>query len=163
MSALRLEPVTKADLDAVHALNEAALPAVGKVPPSAFERFRAIAEAFLVARRDGTLCGFCILLAPGTDYASPNYRWFAARYPDFLYVDRIVVAEEARGTGIGRAFYEDAWRRCLARGAPLTCEVNLRPPNPESMAFHARMGFRGVGTQDTEGGAKSVCMLVREE
>ena len=27
------------------------------------------------------------------------------------------------------------------------CEVNLAPPNPESLKFHARIGFREVGRQ----------------
>jgi hypothetical protein len=30
-------------------------------------------------------------------YDSPNFLWFGARYPRFVYVDRIVVAASARG------------------------------------------------------------------
>lgn len=33
------------------------------------------------------------------DYASPNFQRFRARYPRFVYVDRIVVAQSARGRG----------------------------------------------------------------
>ena len=43
----------------------------------------------------------------------------------------------------------------------MTCEVNLRPPNPGSMAFHRAMGFDEVGTQNTEGGSKTVSLLVK--
>ena len=41
----------------------------------------------------------------------------------------------------------------------LTCEVNLRPPNEGSIAYHERHGFKRVGTQETEGGSKEVAMM----
>src|SRR4051812_2035101 len=41
------------------------------------------------------------------DYASPNFQWFRARYPRFVYVDRIVVAPSARGRGYARLLYRD--------------------------------------------------------
>ena len=44
----------------------------------------------------------------------------------------------------------------------ITCEVNTRPANPDSMAFHERLGFREVGRQQTEGGAKEVALLAWE-
>jgi len=45
-------------------------------------------------------------------------------------------------------------------GAPiLTCEVNEVPPNLESMGVHERLGFRPLGRQRTEGGAKRVVLL----
>ena len=28
----------------------------------------------------------------------------------------------------------------------MTCEVNITPPNPNSMLFHKHMGFKKVGT-----------------
>jgi predicted GNAT superfamily acetyltransferase len=34
----------------------------------------------------------------------------------------------------------------------ICCEVNLRPHNPGSFAFHQRLGFAVVGEQDTEAG-----------
>jgi predicted GNAT superfamily acetyltransferase len=41
----------------------------------------------------------------------------------------------------------------------VTCEVNLDPPNPRSLAFHERLGFREVGRQATKGGAFTVVLL----
>ena len=41
----------------------------------------------------------------------------------------------------------------------LFCEVNLRPRNERSLAFHAAIGFREVGRQDTDGGNKHVSLL----
>lgn len=46
------------------------------------------------------------------------------------------------------------------RRAPiLTSEVNEDPPNPDSMQFHKKLGFRELGKQKTEGGKKSVVIL----
>jgi predicted GNAT superfamily acetyltransferase len=41
----------------------------------------------------------------------------------------------------------------------LFCEVNVRPRNDASLAFHEAIGFREVGQQDTDGGAKRVSLL----
>ena len=40
----------------------------------------------------------------------------------------------------------------------LFCEVNVRPRNDVSLDFHASLGFREVGQQDTDGG-KRVSLL----
>lgn len=164
VAAPRLASVSLADIDAVLALNQSALPAVSEVEAAFFEGMIPASVQFLAAHLDDAgdgLAGFLLLLGPGTDYASLNYQWFSQRYDDFLYVDRIVVAARARRRGVGRAFYDAAWRLASGRGVPLTCEVNVVPPNPESMAFHQAFGFAEVGRQDTEGGAKTVSLLAR--
>jgi predicted GNAT superfamily acetyltransferase len=52
-----------------------------------------------MARRIGNIDAFLLALDQDADYDSPNFRWFSARYPRFVYVDRIVVASAARGRG----------------------------------------------------------------
>jgi predicted GNAT superfamily acetyltransferase len=44
----------------------------------------------------------------------------------------------------------------------MACEVNIRPPNDESMRFHTRLGFGEVGTQVTDNGSKEVALLLKE-
>ena len=106
--------------------------------------------------------GYLICFAPGADYASPNFRWFEARYPAFVYVDRIVVSSAARGKGVARALYEDLFAFAAEAVAPrIVCEVNSEPPNPGSDAFHARMNFVEVGAARLENG-KSVRYLSRD-
>jgi predicted GNAT superfamily acetyltransferase len=79
-------------------------------------------------------------------YESVNYRWFHARYPRFVYVDRVVVAAAARGRGYARTLYTELFRIAREAGHQIiTCEVNLVPPNPGSDAFHAALGFSEVG------------------
>src|SRR5690606_34433974 len=109
---------------------------------------------------DGEVGGFVLALPPGLDYASENYRWFSERSQDWLYVDRIVLAPRLRGRGIGPILYDAVLAAARAAGRRgVTCGVNLRPPNPGSLAFHRRLGFREVGRQETKGGENQVALL----
>jgi predicted GNAT superfamily acetyltransferase len=122
-----------------------------------FDYYAGVAEHFVVV---GDGAGFLILIGPGVaDYESPNYRWFSERYDDFLYVDRIVIDEANRGSGLGRMLYEFAVDRAMQR--PVLAEVNVRPRNDVSLAFHEAFGFAHVGAQQVEDGAKEVAMLCR--
>ncbi len=92
---------------------------------------------------------------------SPNFDWFAARHADFIYIDRIVVAAEAHGQGLGKALYERLFDEAKAAGYErIACEVNLDPPNPGSLAFHERLGFEAAGDARLENG-KTVRYFVR--
>ena len=120
-----------------------------------------VSQAFLT-RRIGDLDAFMMVLDQDARYDSPNFLWFRARYQRFLYVDRIVVASSARGRGCARTLYRDLFDHTLRTGHDrICCEVNLNPPNPESDAFHAALGFVAVGTADIHNGAKTVRYLSR--
>lgn len=160
---MRIRAVADGDLDALLALNNGAVPAVNALRRDDLARFATAVPHFKVAVLDGATAGMMIALGPGLDYDSPNYRWFERRYEAFLYVDRIVVGPAVRSPGVGAALYDDLAAAACARGVPLlACEVNLRPANDRSRHFHERLGFRGVGTQDTENGAKTVQLMVRD-
>ena len=45
----------------------------------------------------GVIAGFLLAVPEGADYGSPNYRWFAERYPKLLYIDRVVVSTSQQG------------------------------------------------------------------
>lgn len=118
-----------------------------------------IGQAFL-ARRIGTVDAFVLALDQDANYSSPNFQWFRARYSRFVYVDRIVVASSARGRGCARRLYRDLFEHAIQAGhAQVFCEVNIRPPNPVSDAFHAASGFVEVGTATVHGGSRTVRYL----
>jgi len=118
-----------------------------------------LAEAFY-ARRVGHVAAFLLALDESAEYDSPNYRWFQARYPRFVYVDRVVVAPAARGQGHAKRLYTDLIGRAASLGHDvIVCEVNTDPPNPASDAFHAALGFGRVGEARIHGGAKAVRYL----
>ena len=157
---LRLRDYDRADLDWALALNNGAVPAVNGHDAESFAALIGAADYARVALGgDGAGAGLLVVFGPGAAYRSPNYLWFDARYDDFLYVDRIVVDGAARGQGIGRALYGELFAYAGGRARRITCEVNLKPPNPGSLRFHERAGFRPVGEQSTDGGAKQVRLL----
>lgn len=118
-------------------------PGVAAMDAADYAEIAACAHAVRVATIDNSPAGFIILIRPGSSYPSLNYAWFEQTFDSHLYIDRIAVAPNGRGQGVGRALYRDAMEIARAAGeARLTAEINEQPPNPESMAFHRAMGFR---------------------
>ncbi|RZS59256.1 hypothetical protein EV141_0476 [Microcella putealis] len=155
-----LRTLVAADAAALAPLNDAAAPAVPVTPPDDIARLIEIAALPVGLERGGVLVGFVIALAPGADYASENYAFFSARETPSLYVDRIVIAESERGNRLGQALYAAVFAEAERLGLPeVTCEVNLDPPNPGSLAFHERLGFERLGSQATKGGSVTVALL----
>jgi predicted GNAT superfamily acetyltransferase len=165
---MRIRELTAADLPEALRLNNANVPAVSPSDEVGFARLIELSALALGAveeqqSADGaaeTLLGYVILMSPGTDYPSENYRWFEARGTNFLYVDRILVQDEAQNRGVGAALYAAVFAAAAAKGATeVTCEVNVDPPNPGSLRFHARLGFTEVGRQATKGDTIVVSLL----
>jgi predicted GNAT superfamily acetyltransferase len=154
-------PLTNADLPDALALNNAAVPHVNVLDLAALDRLRALSAVAVACRNaDGGLAGFMLALPPGLDHDSPNYRWGCANRSHLIYVDRIVVAPDARGLGIGRALYDPVIEAARREGhGRVLCEVNERPPNPGSLAFHKALGFREIGRADYGPGDKAVVFL----
>jgi uncharacterized protein len=158
-ATLPIEPVRPADEAAVLALNNDHAAELSWLEP---ERLSYLLGQAFYARRIGTLEAFLMTFDQDADYDSPNFLWFRARYPRFVYVDRVVVAPSARGRGHARRLYENLFAHAAeARHSLVTCEVNLDPPNPGSDAFHAALGFREVGDAVIHDGKKAVRYYVR--
>jgi len=158
-----IRSLVPADLPRLLALNNAAIPAVNELDAEALEAVVLHSHlAVVVVDTNATeiALGFSILFVAGAKYESENYRWFSGRSSDFLYVDRIVVADGFRGQGLGQVLYDAIF--CAARRevlAEVLCEVNLEPPNPGSLAFHGRLGFLEVGQLSTENDTHVVSLL----
>ena len=117
----------------------------------------------VIETKRGEVAGFLLALREGVDYSSVNYLWFAERYRQFLYVDRVVVAAAQRGKGLGKLLYDDLFAFARERRiASITCEFDIDPPNEASRQFHSRFGFREVGTQWVSGGKKQVSLQLAE-
>ena len=148
------------DLPRVVALNQDALPAVSSIELDDMIHFLEMADYFRVIKIKNNIAGFLIALTPGKDYHSPNYKWFEQKYSQFMYVDRIVIDPSFQSRGLGRAFYDDLKIFSQLYTPIITCEVNLKPKNDESLLFHKKYGFEKVGTQKTNGGKKEVSLMV---
>jgi uncharacterized protein len=159
-----LRNVERTDLHSVLSINQAAVPGMNSLELADIERFAADAAWFRVVEIEAGIAAFLIVLDADTDYESVNYRWFRERYTDFLYIDRIAVDSNFHRRGLGRALYEDLFAEVRRRGIGRICaEVNLRPPNPGSIAFHRALGFVQTGELEHHGGEKKLAMFVRED
>jgi predicted GNAT superfamily acetyltransferase len=118
--------------------------------------------AFYVRGVDKGATALLIAFDQDALYDNVNFQWLKRRYldyecKDFVYIDRIIVSDRARGQGIARRLYEDLFAVGERVGHKrVTCEVNLTPPNPASDAFHAAMGFVEIGRAILYDGRKTV-------
>lgn len=160
--AVTVRDAAPGDEEFILALNAASTPAVGDMTADDYREIAGWAYRVLIAEAGGKPAGFLILIRPGSDYPSDNYGWFEEQFDHHLYVDRIAVSKAAWGQGVGRSLYEEAIRIAAATGEKrITAEVNEDPPNPESMAFHAKLGFRHLLSRMSPRLGKVVAMLER--
>lgn len=153
----------EADLPALHTINEASVPGVGTLTAEALNRLvRESSAATLVAVLNDRPAGFVLCMFEGLDYQSLNYKWISNQYASFAYVDRVAVAEDCRGQRLGEALYDAAMARFSGTRDVLLAEVNLAPPNPGSLRFHKRHGFREIGERWEVEGEKGVVYLERK-
>jgi uncharacterized protein len=161
-SATVVRAIGPSDLERIVQINAANVPEVGAVDADRMAFIVDHSPIALGVELEGTVVGFCLVLAAGAPYDSVNYRWFTDRYDRFMYLDRVAFAADARGQGLGTLLYGEVDR--LMQGHDdvdhLALEVNVDPPNEGSLRFHARLGFVEVGQQDTPYGIR-VSMQLR--
>ncbi len=139
-------------------INQENVPAVGEERIESLQAIVEVSEIALGVVDGDHLVGFCLVLPPGTSYASPNYRYFEDRYEDFAYLDRVAFRASHQGRGLGSALYDEVESR-LERPL-LTLEVNVIPPNEGSMKFHLRRGFVELEQRETRAG-KVVSLMAK--
>jgi predicted GNAT superfamily acetyltransferase len=151
--------MTAQDFDAVLALNEASVHFLSAMDRARLELLHAQAALSEVVEGDGQVAAFILAFREGSAYDSINYRWFVQRYPRFLYVDRIVVADGLRSKGTATLLYRRVFEAAARDAVPwVTCEFDVDPPNPVSQRFHARFGFTEVGRQRYGAANKAVAL-----
>ena len=148
------------DIATMWRIHEEGLPGVGKVSEEALADLLTLCDFPRGAFQNDKLVGFVLCLLPGTRYASLNYAWFNERYDNFVYVDRIAVAQSHRNLQVGTLLYANVIEHADKLGWPIAAEVSLEPPNPGSMRFHARHDFEQAGVLQHEN--QAAAMLLRE-
>ncbi len=150
---------TANDLTAIYTINQDNVPHVGQVDMDWFKKYLELAHHFRVVEVDQKVFGFMVAMLPTTDYKSENFLWFKKNYDSFIYVDRIAISKKHIGKGYGRFLYDDLTKSTKHTTNLITCEVNINPPNPESLAFHKKLGFKKVGNLETKNATVTVCLL----
>ena len=160
-----IRTVTKEDFPLILRLNEENVEVLSPMDEKGAALFGKWAEKFLVAEVDGRFAAFLIAFREGVDdYWSENYKWFAAKYSQFLYIDRIVIDEPYRKCGLGRRLYRELMDHARNTKVPVvTAEIDTEPVyNEASLRFHDAMGFREVGTQYVRDGKIKVSLQAAE-
>lgn len=158
---IELRDAREEDFAAIVALNASEVAHTSAMDAARLAQLHRLSCHHKVLEVDGAVGAFLLAMREGSGYANPNYEWFAAREPSFLYVDRIVVGARHQGLRLGPRLYEDLFGFARAQGiAVVACEYNVVPPNEPSRRFHDRFGFHEVGRQWLDGGAKQVSLQI---
>ncbi len=159
-STINIRDFRSSDTDLIVSLNHESVAVLSTMDDQRFELLRQQSHALWIAELNQQAVGFLMGFCEGSDYDSVNYQWFNQRYDSFVYIDRVVVGAKARGTGIGSAFYTrlEQWAGEHNKSY-LVAEVDIVPPNPASLSFHNRQGFKQVGEQVYGEPEKKVAML----
>ncbi|HUO91487.1 MAG TPA: GNAT family N-acetyltransferase [Rhizomicrobium sp.] len=157
----QIRDATRADWPAVLVLNAESVQHLSPMDEARLGDLAAAACYFRVVDMNGAIAGFLMAFRKGAAYDGQIFRLFNERATDFVYIDRIVVGSDFRGRHIASRLYDDvAGFARESEAETLTCEVNVVPPNPASMRFHAQHGFHEIGRH--KAGEKTVALLARE-
>ena len=147
-----IRPIEQHDLDTIVDLNQGALEGVGPLDYESAALLVKQSDQALVLDVEGEVAGFVITLPTGAAYDSSRYEWFEDRLDDYVYLDRIVVADTHRRQGVASRLYD-------AVEAELPVALEVYDTNAPSLEFHRRRGYRKVGELDHAG--KTNLMLVK--
>ena len=156
-----IRDATPADHAAILALNLESEHLLSPMGAARLQHLDAQAAYHRVLVDGDRVVAFLLAFREGADYDSPNYRWFADSYARFLYIDRIAVAASHQGRQLGALLYADLFAFAREHDVGVVaCEFYSKPLNAASQRFHAKFGFREVGTQWLPDSRKQVSLQV---
>lgn len=163
MKKIVIRDATEEDFSRILVLNEIEVQQTSAMDWARLDTLAQMASYHKVAMVDGVVAAFLLAFRENAPYENANYEWFSARFPRFVYVDRIVVSTEFAGLKIGSLLYQDLFEYGRAQGVrTVACEYNIQPPNPASKAFHDKFGFTEVGSQWVANGSKQVSLQIAD-
>jgi predicted GNAT superfamily acetyltransferase len=142
-------------------INNSAIPDVNELSA---DKARWLVENSLMARLikiDGRPAGVIIVLDEQASLDSDYYRWFVERYRNFVYIDRVIVSEQARGLGLATKLYWEVEKVAQETGRAIAADVYCEPANAPSLTFHQKLGYQEVGQQFCQQEGKTVAKLMK--
>ncbi len=163
MTSIIIRDAKPEDADTVLKLNAAEVQWTSPISPQRLEELAGLSCYYKVVCVNDEVVAFLIAMHSTSQYENANFEWFKARYDQFVYIDRIVVAGNTAGLGLGSRFYGDIAKFASESNAErLVCEYNIEPMNEASRAFHLKIGFTEVGKQAVSEQGKIVSMQTLE-
>jgi uncharacterized protein len=153
-----------ATLDAAAVLaemNNSAVPDVNRIDDRKARWLIAHARLAASATLDDRAAGVIVVLDDTAALPSEYFQWFTARYRNFLYIDRVIVAAWARRRGVATQLYREVDRLANEHNLAVASEVYCDPPNAPSLTFHAKMGYVEIGQQLSRAEGKTVSKLMK--
>ena len=163
MSQLQIKDVQASDFSDIKRLND---DFVHFTSPMSLDRILELDELSFYHRvicDEQKVLGFLLVMANDSCYNSEYYRWFAQRFSNFAYIDRIVIDRSTQGKKLGQKLYLDLFDFAHHKGIEVACcEYNLLPKNPISAQFHAQFGFTQIDQLTSNDGKKVLSMQVKK-
>lgn len=150
------------ELDSILGLNNNASSVILPLDMTHMKHFYTNAEYFRVCEHNGVVAGFLVAFGSDAPHTSSNFHWFQEQYQDFLYIDRIVIANSLRGSGVGRSFYADIQSYAEVRYPILACEVLTEQDSDPVRLFHGSFGFSEVGQHVMPENGLRASMLIKQ-
>src|SRR5882724_6375960 len=144
-----IRPLADGDRAALLRLNADNWPAVHTLDEATLGQLLGFGGHHLVAAdRSGGVLGYLLSFSSESGYDDTEIGELRRRLVEpFLYICQVAVARAHRQRRIGRAFYQAMTDIARRQGVGiLCCDVNTNPPNPDSFAFHRRLGFAEIGS-----------------
>jgi len=155
-----IRTLTPADETQVLEINVEAQPNVAGLDRVELARLSSLSRTHFVAIDGEVVRGYALNFACDDAYDGEEFLSLRKLISQpFMYIDQVAVARSVRTRGIGRQLYESLDHTASERGIRyLCCEVNTRPANPGSLAFHARLGFNTLSSMATRDGREVVLL-----
>jgi predicted GNAT superfamily acetyltransferase len=151
------------DIPALLTVNAAGRPGVAPLDREELLALRQAGARILIAGEESATLGYLIAFDDYAGYRGEEFLHFRGSLKHaFVYIDQIAIDPTRHRTGVARALYGTLF--AMGRSASVRyhcCEVNLAPPNPVSLEFHHRMGFRQTTRMRVTDG-REVALLVRD-
>ena len=156
-----IRPFAAHDVQPVLALNNANVPELNELDAPEVARLAGTRRRRRWwPRSTGAFAGFCwVHRARVSRTAASTTAGSAATTPTSCTSTASRCTPTSAATASVAAFYAELVEQFTGAWPVLLCEVNVRPRNDASLHFHHSIGFREVGQQDTDGGAKTVSLL----
>lgn len=159
-----IRPLTPSDCEEVLRINAESQPGVAHLDRTEFERLASLQNEHLVmGGPKNALVGYLLAFPSDTPYDGEEFISLTNTSPGpFIYIDQVAVSTDVRRTGAASRLYQATELAAQRRGIQvISCEVNLLPPNPGSLAFHRSKGFFQTGVMETQDG-RTVALMSKQ-